>query len=612
MASTATATEPDDKKAVAVRDAAFADRAADKAPTSGSDTVSVRESAAAGSDGAVQSPWENLNGLPFSKSRCIALVAAVTGASFMNTLSIQAVVIILPTIGRDLNIPETRVQWIVSAYTLTFGCFLMLWGRIGDIYGKRKVFIIGSLWVAATTACNPFIPNEIGFDIFRALQGMGAAANVPSALGILGTTFPPGKAKNYAFSTYAAGAPLGSIFGNILAGFIAAHTSWKWVFGVMAIMAAAVSFAAIAVIPVPKHTLHDEGVTVKNSVDWIGALLITVGLFALLFALTEGNIVGWSTPWVPVVIVLSLILITLFVFWQRHLEKKGGLPPLLKVSVFKSGKFSAAMVIMALFFSSFNGFLIYSTFYYQDFQGLSALQTTLRYIPTGVTGIITAFVASQLISRVPTYLILLFGNLCVSISCLLFAVPIPPTTSYFAYGLPAMILSVFGADTTWPCMTLFTSHALPQRDQALGGALVNSMGQVGRSIALAIATAIQTAVMAGKRGVSVQDAGPLVAWEEATWLGIRAANWFHFGLGVLSMVVSVSAFRGAGIVGRAGVEEQKSDVEGEVRREEKGKVGGATGLGETMHGEGSAGRTEKNVVVEGSRQRVVASKELAI
>lgn len=81
-------------------------------------------------------------------------------------------VIILPTIGRDLGIPDSRYQWIVSSYTLTFGCFLLLWGRIGDIYGKRKVFIIGSLWVAVTTACNPFIPNEIGFDIFRALQGL--------------------------------------------------------------------------------------------------------------------------------------------------------------------------------------------------------------------------------------------------------------------------------------------------------------------------------------------------------------------------------------------------------------------------------------------------------
>ena len=330
-------------------------------------------------------------------------------------------------------------------------------------------------------------------------------------------------------------------------------------------MAAAVSFAAMAIIPPPKHTLHDEGLTVKDSVDWVGALLITVGLFALLFALTEGNVVGWSTPWIPVLIVVSVILVALFVFWQRHLEKKGALPPLLKVSVFKSGKFSAAMVIMALFFSSFNGFLVYSTYYFQDFQGLSALQTTLRFIPTGVTGVLTAFVVSQFIARIPTYLILLFGNFCVSMSCLLFAAPIPPTTSYFAYGLPAMCLSVLGADTTWPCMTLFTSHALPQQDQALGGALVNSMGQVGRSIGLAIATAIQTAVMARRRGLPIERAGPVKAWEEASLLGIQAANWFHFSLGVLSMVIAVSAFRGAGVVGKAGVKpvEKRDEIVGE-------------------------------------------------
>jgi len=331
-------------------------------------------------------------------------------------------------------------------------------------------------------------------------------------------------------------------------------------------MAAAVSFAAIVIIPLPKHTLHDEGVNVKNSVDWLGGALITIGLFALLFALTEGNIVGWSTPWIPVLIVVSAILVALFVLWQRHLERNlhaGGLPPLLKVSLFKSGRFSAAMLIMALFFSSFNGFLVYATYYFQDFQGLSPLQTTLRFIPTGVTGILTALVVSQFIARIPTYLILLFGNACVSISCLLFAAPIPPTTHYAAYGLIAMILSVLGADTTWPCMTLFTSHALPQQDQALGGALVNSMGQVGRSISLAIATAIQTAVMARQRGLPVEEAGPVKVWEDASLKGLQAANWFHFALGVVSMGVAVSAFRGVGIVGKAGVKEE----------EDKGRVG---------------------------------------
>ncbi|KAK1827356.1 major facilitator superfamily-domain-containing protein [Podospora conica] len=489
--------------------------------------------------------------LPFSKGRCIALVVTVTGAAFLNTLSAQAVVIILPTVGRELNIPEARVQWVVSAYSLTFGCFLLLWGRIADIFGRRKIFIWGSAWVAVTTAVNPFLPNEIAFDLFRGLQGLGAAANVPTAIGILASTFPPGKAKNYAISAYAAGAPLGAVFGNLISGFVASYASWKWVFGVIALMAAAITIAGIAIIPVPKHTLHDEGATVKGSVDWIGAFLVTSGLLALLFALTEGNVVGWSTPWIPVLIVVALALVVLFVLWQRHLENTGRRAPIMKVSIFHSKRFSAAMLTMALFFSAFNGFLVYATYFYQDYQGLSALQTTLRFIPTGVVGVLTAAVVSQLLSRIAAYKMLAFGNLCVSVSCLLFAAPIPPDTTYWAYGFPAMVLSVFGADIAWPCLILFTSHALPAEDQALGAGLVNAMGQIGRAIGLALATAAQTAVMAKERGVDVQEVGRVVEWEHASLMGLRAGEWLNFGQGMCALIVVLVAFRGSGIIGKA-------------------------------------------------------------
>jgi len=287
-----------------------------------------------------------------------------------------------------------------------------------------------------------------------------------------------------------------------------------------------------------------------KSVDWIGAFLITAGLFALLFALTEGNVVGWSTPWVSVLIVISAILVTLFVFWQRHLEKTGKLAPIMKVSIFHSMRFSAAMMTMALFFSSFNGFLVYATFFYQNYQGLSALQTTLRFIPTGVVGLITAFIVSQLLSVIPAYMMLACGNLCVSIACLLFAVPIPSDTMYWANGFPAMVLSVFGADIAWPCLILFTSLALPQSDQALGAALVNSMGQVGRAITLAIATAIQTAVMARERGVSVEEVGNVEQWDHASLMGLRAANWLNFALGITAIGVVLFAFRGSGVIGK--------------------------------------------------------------
>ncbi|EHA56899.1 puromycin resistance protein pur8 [Pyricularia oryzae 70-15] len=486
--------------------------------------------------------------LPYSKARCVALVVTTTGAAFTNILSIQAVVIALPTIGRDLNIPDTRLQWVVSSYALSFGCFLLLWGRIADLYGMKKIFVLGSAWVAVTTALNPLIKNEIAFDLFRGLQGLGAAANVPTALGILGTTFRPGKAKTNAFSAYGAGAPLGSIFGTLMAGFITANVSWVWVFGVTAILAGLLTVAGIFVIPPDEP--KPRSTNPAAAVDWIGAMLITFGLFVLLFALTQGNITGWRAPWIPVLLALSVGIIGAFVYWQNWLEKKGDRPVLVKPSLLKKSKgFGAAMLLMGLFFSSFNGFLVYATYYYQSYQGLSVLDTTLRFLPTGVAGIATAFIASKLLRRLPAWLILFLGNVCVSVSNLIFALPIDPSTSYFATGMIAMSLSVFGADTTWPTMTLFTSRALPKEDQAVGGALVNAVGQVGRAVGLAIATAVQVSVMAKARGTQIETAGSVLAGDGASLDGLRAAFWFNLAVGVCAAAVAAFAFRGSGIIG---------------------------------------------------------------
>ncbi|KAM5365569.1 hypothetical protein ACJZ2D_010971 [Fusarium nematophilum] len=483
----------------------------------------------------------------------VAPSASVSASGRDDTLSSQSVVIILPQIGRALDVPDTRQQWIVSSYVLTFGCFLLLWGRIADIYGKRLIFILGSFWVTACCIVNAFIPTEIAFNLFRGFHGLGAAANVPTAIGILGTTFPPGKAKNYAFSAYAAGAPLGSVFGNLVSGLIVEWASWKWVFGALAIMAGMISVAGIFCIPPSPPSLgpaRDNLRAKTAAVDWIGATLITCGLLALMFALTEGNVVGWSAPWIPVLIVVSLLIIVGFFFWQRYLENKTTRPPLVKVSIFKNWRFTSVMLIMGLFFGGFNNFLIYATYYFQDYQGLSPLQTMLRFIPTGVSGVIIAFVTAHLLGRIPTFFILASGHVCVSIAALLYAVPIPPTTSYFAWGLWAMILSVIGADTAWPCLTLFTSHSLPQADQAIGGALINASGMIGRAIALAISTAIQSSVMAKARGVGVEDVGPVENWDGPSLKGLRAGGWTNFGILVMALTLVVVTFRGMEIIGK--------------------------------------------------------------
>lgn len=317
-------------------------------------------------------------------------------------------------------------------------------------------------------------------------------------------------------------------------------------------MAGVISVAGIFFIPPPPPSVLALKKGAKAaSVDWVGAGLITVGLVMLMFALTEGNVVGWATPWVPALIVVSVLIIALFVLWQHYLETRTDRPPLVKVSLFRNFRFSAVMLIMGLFFASFNSYLIYATYYFQDYQGLSPLQTMLRFIPTGVAGAGVILIVAPLLGRVPTLFVLVTGSLSVSVASLLFAVPIPPSTSYFAWAMPAMVLSVVGADTTWPSVMLFTSQALPPEDQAVGGALINAVGQFGRAIGLALSTALQTAVMARARGLDVEDAGGMEVGEQASLDGIRAASYMNFAFGMCSLAIVLVAFRSMDIIGKA-------------------------------------------------------------
>ncbi|KAF2190901.1 MFS general substrate transporter [Zopfia rhizophila CBS 207.26] len=372
---------------------------------------------------------DDVSHVTLSKPRAIALVITLTGASFLNVLSTQAIVVILPVVRKDLGVPESQSQWLISSYSLTFGCFLLIWGRIGDVVGRRQVFILGTALAAVSNTANPFLKNHIAFNVFRGLAGIGGAANVPTAIGILGVTFKEGgKARNYAFATFSAGSAIGGAVGNLIAGFISAYTSWKWVFGTLAACAAVIAASGIFTIPSPHERSETGGLNgLLRSVDWLGGFLVTASLTALLFALTEGNVAGWKNVHIPVLIVIAALLLATFGAWQWYQEARTNRPPLMSPSLFRNWSFTAATGIMGLFWGCYNAFVVYATYFWQDYQGLNTLQTTLRFIPQGVAGILVAFTMSFLISRVPTCTLLVGANLAVALSCLLFAIPIPST-----------------------------------------------------------------------------------------------------------------------------------------------------------------------------------------
>jgi MFS family permease len=250
---------------------------------------------------------------------------------------------------------------VTSIYNISSGCLILLWGRLADVYGHRFIYLSSSAGFAIASISIPFSSNEIGFYALRALQGMSGAATVSSAVGILALRFPVGKSRNKAFVTLSAAASLGSILGNIAGGVIGGFLSWKWVFWIPSIPAVFVTIMAGALIPTPDSPVQDTQDSTKPFVDWVGAAMVSSGLLLILVALAEANVVGWTTPWILALIVISVILLAVFIFWQYHLEADRIRQPLMKISMFRNLQFSAIFVIICCFYGAFNSFLIFTT-----------------------------------------------------------------------------------------------------------------------------------------------------------------------------------------------------------------------------------------------------------
>ncbi|KAJ5041768.1 uncharacterized protein L3040_005336 [Drepanopeziza brunnea f. sp. 'multigermtubi'] len=486
------------------------------------------------------------------------LVLLLTSAAFINTLSIQSVVIILPGITDDLDIPETRQQWIVSAYSLTAGSFLLLSGKLGDVYGKRWLFIIGCFWFTIFTLAVAFSPVEICMYIMRALQGLGAAITVPTAIGIIGYTVPPGRIKNYSFAFYSAGAPTGQVFGNLLGGIISQYADWKVVFFVIAGMGFAIAVSAIFVIQKEPSRGQSTADARAASVDWIGAFFFTAGALLLLISLSEGASSGWDTPYVVVLLILALLLIAIFVYWQHYLESRAR-EPLMRTSTFRNVRFSVAMVIALIFSAGFTNFVVYSTYFYQDYQGHSPIQTTLRYIPLGIFGILGTVAAGYLMDRIRGNYILIVGLTLGTISNILFAVPIPPSTSYWAYAFLAMCFAGIGADTVYPCLGLFITQSLPRKDQSVAGAMFQTFAGLGRAMFLPITATIQDFV---QRKLRNQGKGELPALLE----GIRAVEWFCAAAMGFCLLLTIC---GLGNMGKIGLLKKLGTVQSDTKEKDE-------------------------------------------
>jgi MFS family permease len=251
---------------------------------------------------------------------------------------------------------------VTSIFNISSGCLILFWGRLADIYGRKTVFLAGTAAYTVASALLPFSPNQIIFYLFRAFQGVSVAAAVPASIGIISSTFPAGKRRNYAFVFYNAASSLGAVMGNIVGGVIGGYLSWKWIFWIAAMMGGFTGVAAFLLIPSSQNGgAHSRSFDDKRPfVDWIGGLLITASLLTLLIPLSNAD--GWKDACNGIQLASSVILGTAFILWQRHLEMDPVRQPLIRPSILNSTRFSAALVVYACFLASYNTFLVYASF----------------------------------------------------------------------------------------------------------------------------------------------------------------------------------------------------------------------------------------------------------
>ncbi|KIK51431.1 hypothetical protein GYMLUDRAFT_50532 [Collybiopsis luxurians FD-317 M1] len=497
------------------------------------------------------------------------IIASCTLTMVANISTNTSVSISLPVIQHDFQIPQAALQWIISANPLSNGCLLLLFGRLADLYGRKQVFLIGSLWLLSFTLGCAFVEEPITLDILRGLQGIGGAATIPASLGILAHTFHSGRLRAVAFASFAAGAPLGGGFGVVLGGVLTQLTpqSWRSPFYLSA------GLTALSMIGGLLSFNQDEPSNeVDTRVDWIGAFLVTAGLVLIVFVLGQGEVAPkqWSTPYIIALLVIGMVLVLGFIVWQVHLESlqyaSEGIsypdpdsrcewlshlalrwlptpPPIMKISLWTRmhGRVAIVFCIAFLTWACFQTWLYWVTLYYQNFVGYSPLRTVVRMLPMFVTGIACNALIALCVDHIPMTILVACGTSLTGCACLLFAV-INPNAVYWAFGFPAAIISVVGADFVFACGTMYVAKNCLPHEQSVGGAVFQTMTQLGTALGVTVSTIVFNRVLESK----ATDTAGLP--QLLTLPAYKAACWSGFAFGMCACLLTIIFLR-VGIIG---------------------------------------------------------------
>jgi EmrB/QacA subfamily drug resistance transporter len=413
------------------------------------------------------------------KRRWLGL-AVIVAAQFMVVLDVAIVNVALPSIKTDLGFSQESLQWVITAYSIFFGGVLLLGGRLADLLGRRRLFMVGLVVFTASSLLDGLAWSESSLIAFRSLQGLGAALLSPAALSILTTTFREGRERNLALGIWGAASGSGGAAGVLLGGALTSSLSWSWIFFINVPV-------GLLVLGLTPWLLRESRADLKHRYfDFAGAATITAGLMLLVYAMTHATQHGWATVETIGLLAASAALVIAFVVVE--LRSKA---PLLPMRIFRLRTLAASnatgLLVSGAIFSQF----LLLTLYMQQVLHYSALKTGVAYIALTVSIIGFSAVSQALVSRFGIRWVLSAGLVLSAVALVLFA-RLPVHGTYFADLFPAFLLSGIGLALAFIPMSIGGLTGVTQADAGIASGLINTSQQIGGAIGVAVAVTIAT------------------------------------------------------------------------------------------------------------------------
>jgi EmrB/QacA subfamily drug resistance transporter len=456
---------------------------------------------------------------PRAKNLALALLAM---AQFVVVLDASIVNVALPSIGRDLDFAQGDLSWVVNSYTLFFGGFLLLGGRLADLLGRRRMFIWGMWLFALASLVGGLAQSDIWLIAARAVQGLGAALISPAALAIVTTTFAEGSERNKALGVWGAVAGSGGAAGVLLGGILTDGLGWEWVLFVNT----PIGIAAALLAPRLLGESRDQS---RTSFDIAGAVSVTAGLALLVYTLIDANDAGWGSTQTLALGGVALVLLATFVAIELRARQ-----PLVPFSIFKLRTLRGANVVGLLLGMSLFSMFFFISLYMQQVLGYEPLKAGLAYLPLAGTIIVSAGAASALVTRIGFKPTLIAGMLFIAGGLVWFAQVSPTGGSYVGDILFPSLLAAIGLGLAFVPTTIAAVTGTKPDEAGLASGLINTSQQVGGALGLAVLATVATGTT--NDVIASGERNPLVSLTE----GFQDAFLVGAGMALLGALLAAT------------------------------------------------------------------------